>query len=866
MNIKLIQFFKKTINLNTLPYIITFIFVGFIKSKGLFIYPYFENDEGVYTSQAWSLLEKGELSHYTYWYDHAPFGWLTLGIIIKLLGGYFAFGLNSIEVARIAVLILNLISTCLIARIVWNITNNKWASLFSMLVFTLSPLVIYHQRRVLLDNIMVFWLIISINLLTEKKIKLSHVLFSGVFFGLGFLSKESALFLVPPVLFYLWNVLEVEQRVIGIYLWFSIFLSSILLYILMAIYKTELFPSNDKVSLISTILFHSKRGNNITFYLPNSDFMNMINEWSKKDNIYTYMMFYSTILMGLLLFFRKINIKYKLIFLFQIFYVLFLIRGGIVFEFYIIPMFSIISISIPLVLDLISKFFDHYLIHNLKIFKYILITTLVGVVIFSRVDMFKHPVIFTKDENLNIKLAIDWIRDKIPADKKILIDNSNWLDLKKNSNFNEYDYAHWYWKTELDSFVRKKNYNSDWRNVDYAAATLGLYEQIGAGAFEFNKSVLDNSYIVADFQNTPNYKVQHNIYRAINGDWTTIFKVDNDKSLLDKIWTSFKEKNITLEGRVVENNTNFTESATQSEAILSAVRYNDKQMFDKLLNWSNQNLKNESKTELFSTSWGNYQGVNKILNYEYSTEYNLKYGLAILMGFEKWKDPIYLDQGIKIINQLKSTNFKSINNKLLPLYSNTDSNPDAIYNFTTSSCNTYAMSYFTKFQSEWNQLKLNCYELLKNSYNQIDYIPEYASLSLKDGIWTTNPNNKGNTKSFNDNGFNIYNYIAFDQIYYNTKESREIANKYTIYINDKVNKYGFYNSSINNSEEIIYPLTPTLSAVSNLLKSSNSGLYTSFWKNNLLSKFNYDEKDIIESKNTKDSIYFISSYLLKKDL
>lgn len=38
------------------------------------------DDEGTYISQAWALAMHGELSHYTYWYDHPPLGWMLLAV------------------------------------------------------------------------------------------------------------------------------------------------------------------------------------------------------------------------------------------------------------------------------------------------------------------------------------------------------------------------------------------------------------------------------------------------------------------------------------------------------------------------------------------------------------------------------------------------------------------------------------------------------------------------------------------------------------------------------------------------------------------------------------------------------------------
>ena len=43
-----------------------------------FRYPLYLTDEGIYMEQAWSVLREGQLSPYTYFYDHAPAGWLLI--------------------------------------------------------------------------------------------------------------------------------------------------------------------------------------------------------------------------------------------------------------------------------------------------------------------------------------------------------------------------------------------------------------------------------------------------------------------------------------------------------------------------------------------------------------------------------------------------------------------------------------------------------------------------------------------------------------------------------------------------------------------------------------------------------------------
>src|SRR5262249_52031998 len=44
----------------------------------LFNYPLYITDEGIYLQQAWSVLRESRLSPYTYFYDHAPAGWLVI--------------------------------------------------------------------------------------------------------------------------------------------------------------------------------------------------------------------------------------------------------------------------------------------------------------------------------------------------------------------------------------------------------------------------------------------------------------------------------------------------------------------------------------------------------------------------------------------------------------------------------------------------------------------------------------------------------------------------------------------------------------------------------------------------------------------
>src|SRR5215472_18794026 len=80
----------------------------------LFLYPLYVTDEGIYMQQAWSVLREGQLSPYTYSYDHAPAGWLVIAAWVSILPHQFqAFG-NSINTGRILMLIVHVASVFLL--------------------------------------------------------------------------------------------------------------------------------------------------------------------------------------------------------------------------------------------------------------------------------------------------------------------------------------------------------------------------------------------------------------------------------------------------------------------------------------------------------------------------------------------------------------------------------------------------------------------------------------------------------------------------------------------------------------------------------------------------------------------------------
>src|SRR5439155_21663224 len=146
----------------------TVVVLGMLFSLGvhalnMFNYPRYELDEGTYMSNAWATLHH-HVTPYAYGYGHPPLGWIQIAIWVQLTGGFFTFG-NALNTGRVLMLFYALGCSLLVYLIVRHISGSRSAGLLAMVICSLSPLSITYQRQVFLDNIGIFWFLLSLYLL-----------------------------------------------------------------------------------------------------------------------------------------------------------------------------------------------------------------------------------------------------------------------------------------------------------------------------------------------------------------------------------------------------------------------------------------------------------------------------------------------------------------------------------------------------------------------------------------------------------------------------------------------------------------------------------------------------------------------------
>ncbi|WP_405059171.1 glycosyltransferase family 39 protein [Kribbella sp. NBC_01505] len=225
-----------------------------VHAIGMFGAPQRIDDEGTYVAQAWAVLNLGELTHYTYWYDHPPLGWVQLAGYLGLTDG-FGRAPNAVAAGREFMLVVQVISAGLLWLLGRRLALPRWAAAVAVGLFSLSPLAIQFHRTVYLDNIATPWLLAAFVLVLTPRRRLGAFTASAACFAIAVLTKETSLLLLPALAWMLWQRSSGGTRRYAVAVATSVFVLIGGGYVLMATVKGELVPGADHTSLMNGIRF-----------------------------------------------------------------------------------------------------------------------------------------------------------------------------------------------------------------------------------------------------------------------------------------------------------------------------------------------------------------------------------------------------------------------------------------------------------------------------------------------------------------------------------------------------------------------------------------------------------------------------------
>ena len=465
----------------------------------MFNFPRYELDEGTYMSSAWAILN-GLITPYPYGYGHPPLAWIQIAGWVQLTGCFFTFG-NALNSGRVLMLLFALGCSLLVYLIVRRMGGSRAASLLAMIIFSLSPISLTYQRQVLLDNVGIFWLLLSIYFIVMGNSRLLYIVLGGISFGVALLSKEIFLLFLPVMIYGVWLHTTKFQRKFALIAFSYTVVALGSTFILLALLKGELLPSGwlpwdhqQHLSLLDTFLNQAQRSQS------EGSLSGSWSAWTSADII---LMAFSIITVIFNLIVGWWNRKHLFFALLAVSFWVLLVRGGVVLSFYIIPLIPLAAINAAIAINTVMGWLSK-LVH-LELVRALLILIIIGVIV--PYDLLHSQIVFTQHPTSAQTDAMVWIRNNVPHNDVIVINSYLYMDLREPGGQGvgdgpTYPYAHVYFNIAYDPELYSGLLQGNPDRIDYIVADSEMLNDIKTfgGPMLLIDKALNHSVLRAQFR------------------------------------------------------------------------------------------------------------------------------------------------------------------------------------------------------------------------------------------------------------------------------------------------------------------------------------------------------------------------------
>jgi hypothetical protein len=354
-------------------------------------------------------------------------------------------------------------------------TGKIWVGLLAATLFSLSTYGIFYHRRILLDNIATFWLLLSIYLLVGP-VTLRRVCLSGIAIGIAVLSKEIAVAAIPALAVLAARQSPRSSRPFAITAWLALALGICFIYPLMALLKGELFAAgttlggtHPHVSLLCSLQWQASR-------TSKGGFLRAAGGWAHEEPL---LVIVGTAAAAASVIFLRRNRLVSMLGWTVLSIWIFLARSGYQLDFYLVPLLPLLALSIALVLHASAARVRALLPSRLGRVTSagILAAAIAGCGLLVLVGYERsEKALWTAHPVDGGEQAVSWIRRHIPPSSRMLIDNFMWQDLHvPPSGAPKFPDAQYYWKAGEDPQIQRQGFHNSWRNVDYVISTPQLF-------------------------------------------------------------------------------------------------------------------------------------------------------------------------------------------------------------------------------------------------------------------------------------------------------------------------------------------------------------------------------------------------------
>ena len=447
------------------------------------------DDEGTYVAQAFAVDRLGALTHYTYWYDHPPLGWIQIAGWAQLTGGFERYS-SAVLAGREFMVVASLVSAALLWMLARRLDMSRPAAATAVAIFGLSPLAVQFHRTVFLDNVATPWLLAAFVLVMAPRRQLLAFTAAAVCIAVAVLSKETYALFLPFLAWQTWRSAHRGTRRYTVSLAAAIVVLLGLAYVLLSIIKGELFPGANRVSLLSGIGFQlGGRTASGSLFDAASQARVTTGQWLQLDPVIAVA---APVAALLVLRSRKFwPVAGTLIFLLA-----FMLRPGYLPIPYAVGMLPFAALVIPAAAEVWirrARLTPSPARRRLQLTATVLVS---AVALGAAAPMWAVQLrgLLLADLDQPMRQAQSWVTANVDRDYRVVVDDSMWVDLVR-AGFPR-DNVIWYYKVDTDPAVQALAPNG-WQDYDYVVSTNSM-RTFPDGSPTVSKA-LENAVEVAQF-------------------------------------------------------------------------------------------------------------------------------------------------------------------------------------------------------------------------------------------------------------------------------------------------------------------------------------------------------------------------------
>ncbi|MBC7372578.1 MAG: glycosyltransferase [Frankiales bacterium] len=478
-----------------LPVALLGLLVTAVVAIGAGRWPAFGDDEGTYVAQAWAVRVEGTLSHYTYWYDHPPFGWLQLSWLQATLGPLVPG--DAVAEARLLVVPYAVASALLVGLLARRLGLARPTAVAAVLLMTLSPLALASLRGVYLDLLGLPWLLLALVLaLSPRKSLWAHV-GAGLAFAAAVLSKETFVLALPGLLLAARRGSSPRTRAFCTAGLLGALILVVLVYPLLAVLKGELLPGPNTVSLWNAIAFQLfQRQGSGTALDPSSGSAALVGTWLALD---PWLLAGGVLLAPVAVISRRLRVPALTL----IVLVAAGLRPGYLPQPYVVALLPFCAVIVAGCGQHIVTFARRTAARTAVVG--VLAVALAALVLPSWVAGLREAT--TVDTTSEQRQALAAVVDTVPRQDRVLIDDTYYVDLVE-AGFEPRYGAVWFFKMDLGSGLDPsvvQRLPRGWRDLDWVVSSPALRGTLEKDptALQQVRLAVQNSRVVRTFGTGP---------------------------------------------------------------------------------------------------------------------------------------------------------------------------------------------------------------------------------------------------------------------------------------------------------------------------------------------------------------------------